>query len=393
MSAVNGTVLEVGPVAVRAVPERGPTIPAERVAAALAGIDDTVVLVDERPVQVAALWRSIIESVAGSSGEALTVVHPSWWSRPRVARILEAARTVSPEVVALPRSQALTDGRATAVVEIAADVVAVGAAVERITVRCRPISAAEVARLVDIDSSARVVIDAPAGVPDAEKFAGAVRDALRRRGAAVESIRLDDVVVSRPAAEPATVTARPPRPWAPLVAAAAVAITLCAVGRTAPTDGTGAPAASPAAVGLAEGRVTMLIPRGWRVARITVGPGSRRVQISSPTDPSAALQLTQSYAPGENLDTTAEVLRRAIGEQPSGVFVDFDGGGRNGGRPAVTYREVRAGRDIRWSVFLDGSTRISVGCQSAAGREGSITAECEQAVSSARESMGTATQP
>jgi type VII secretion-associated protein (TIGR03931 family) len=67
------------------------------------------------------------------------------------------------------------------------------------------------------------------------------------------------------------------------------------------------------------------------------------------------------------------------------VFVDFNPDDRRSGRPAVTYREVRAGHDIRWTVITDGEVRIGIGCQSAVGREESIAAVCEQAIGSARQ--------
>jgi type VII secretion-associated protein (TIGR03931 family) len=83
------------------------------------------------------------------------------------------------------------------------------------------------------------------------------------------------------------------------------------------------------------------------------------------------------------------MLRQAVAEQPRGVFVEFNPTDRRGGRPAVTYREVRVGRDIRWAVVLDGSTRISVGCQSAPGREDTVARACEKAIESAHELAGT----
>ena len=44
-------------------------------------------------------------------------------------------------------------------------------------------------------------------------------------------------------------------------------------------------------------------------------------------------------------------------------FADFRADDEVAGRPAVTYREVRLGRVVRWVVLLDGVTRISIGCQ------------------------------
>ncbi|MDT5145569.1 MAG: hypothetical protein QOC58_214, partial [Mycobacterium sp.] len=48
------------------------------------------------------------------------------------------------------------------------------------------------------------------------------------------------------------------------------------------------------------------------------------------------------------------------------------------------YSEVRAGHHVRWSVFVDGPVRISIGCQSRPGHEDAVREVCEQAVRSAR---------
>ncbi len=66
------------------------------------------------------------------------------------------------------------------------------------------------------------------------------------------------------------------------------------------------------------------VPIGWTVTRITAGPGSRRVEIVSPTDDSAALHVTQSYTPEETLDGAAQVLRRALAKETAGAFVEFN---------------------------------------------------------------------
>lgn len=135
---------------------------------------------------------------------------------------------------------------------------------------------------------------------------------------------------------------------------------------------------------LVEGRVALKIPTQWSPQRITAGPGSARVQAISPSDGAAAVHMTQSRVPmQETIERTAEILRRAVAEQPPGVFVDFNPSDRRAGRPAVTYREVRAGHHIRWSVLVDGSVRISIGCQSAPDREEAVDDACEQAVQSA----------
>jgi type VII secretion-associated protein (TIGR03931 family) len=96
-----------------------------------------------------------------------------------------------------------------------------------------------------------------------------------------------------------------------------------------------------------------------------------------------ALHVTQSAVADETLGDAAERLKRAIEAEPAGVFVDFNPAGVSAGRPAVTYREIRATHHVRWTVLLDGAVRISVGCQSRPGREDVLRDVCEQAVRSA----------
>jgi type VII secretion-associated protein (TIGR03931 family) len=135
---------------------------------------------------------------------------------------------------------------------------------------------------------------------------------------------------------------------------------------------------------LVEGYVALEVPSQWPKHRIVAGPGSARVQVTSPSDPEMALHVTQSRVAIEALSATAESLKYAIDGEPTGVFVDFNPTGNSAGRPAVTYREVRSGHDIRWSVLVDKAIRISIGCQSRHGHEDAIRQICELAVRSAR---------
>jgi type VII secretion-associated protein (TIGR03931 family) len=136
---------------------------------------------------------------------------------------------------------------------------------------------------------------------------------------------------------------------------------------------------------LIEGKVVMEVPEAWTARRINTGPGSARVQVTSPSDMHTALHLTQaSVGTGETLVRTAEVLRNAMLSEPPGVFVDFNGADTKAGRPAVTYREIRDGHDIMWTVVLGPGVRISIGCQSARGSEEAVRPACERAISSAR---------
>lgn len=135
---------------------------------------------------------------------------------------------------------------------------------------------------------------------------------------------------------------------------------------------------------LVEGRVALEVPAQWPIQRVVAGPGSARVQVISPSDPEVALHVTQSRVAVGTLDATAESLKHAIDAEPAGVFVDFNPVGTSAGRPAVTYREVRSGHDIRWTVVVDKAVRISIGCQSPHGHDDAVREVCELAVRSAR---------
>jgi type VII secretion-associated protein (TIGR03931 family) len=133
-----------------------------------------------------------------------------------------------------------------------------------------------------------------------------------------------------------------------------------------------------------EGRVALEVPAAWPVRRVVGGPGSARLQITSPTDPELALHVTQSRVALSSLAATAEFIKDAIDAAPAGVFVDFNPSDRGTGRPAVTYREIRAGHHIRWTVWVDKAVRISIGCQSRSGGGDAVSQECDLAVRSAR---------
>ncbi len=388
------TVLEVGPAAVRRIAPLPMVRPeATIVGAALQAGDDAVALLDERPVDVTALWRSVIGSAVQASSATMTVVVPSWWPECRVRRIAETASILVSDVVTVSRSRLLANNMTDdiVVIEIADEVIAVAAG-ESVAVLGRSCTADAVARAAigAGHGEARIVIDTPVGVGGVGDTGRRIRSALEERGVTAAIVEIADVTAPAETAAPARIRRR----WVhtPAVAAAAsVAVVMCAMGIAAAHQKPAAPnTAGGDATNLVEGRITVRIPLHWAVTRVTAGPGSRRVQVNSTTDHDAALHITQSYVPGERLGTTSEVMARALAEQPAGVFVDFRPHDQRAGRPAVTYREVRGGRDIRWVVLLDGATRISIGCQSAPGREDAIAAVCDDAVGSAREVTGTA---
>lgn len=371
----------------------------ELISAALGAIDDRVALVGERPVAVDSLWGAALRSVNCGSLEAQTamvVVHPSWWSSSRVGVVTSAAQTVADCVLARPRSslmaQASGAGAAVAV-EIAERLVVItGAEVVAIPRRTEPHRTAEevAAAIAEMtrDVSAVVLIDAPSTVVEAPALARLIADAARGSGRTVA--QLDDARLTRlaraaqqvrsaPSAGGVRSRARTLRGLAAAVVVLVAAVPLVTTGgrhrvaavQTAPTTF------------LVEGHVALTVPANWPTQRIVAGPGSARVQVTSPSDPEVALHITQSPVPGETLRDTAERIKRAIDAERAGVFVDFNPSGSSADRAAVTYREVRPGHHVRWTVLLDGAVRISVGCQSRPGDEDAVRAVCEQAVRSA----------
>lgn len=363
-------------------------------AAALDAIDDPVALVDERPVGVAELWCAVLRSLAGGHRGVL-VVHPSWWPATRVSVVTAATRTVAGDEAAVePRSWMLTQPDSTVLVEIAERLVAISAPAAESPVVALPRRmddhgvAEEVVRVIATITEGNVLIDAPSTVPGAPRLARTITDAVTT-GHTVTTV--DDAGIIRLARASAPILDREPvvaaqahgRTLARL-AAAGVAVTAAGLAMPAVSAEDPRPAAraAPTTV-LVEGDVALTIPAGWLKQRLTGGPGSARVQITSPSDPEAALHVTQTPTPGETLAGAADRLRRAIDAEPAGVFVDFNPSGVSAGRPAVTYREIRASHDVRWTVLVDGSLRISIGCQSRTAAQDGVRDACEQAVRTA----------
>ncbi len=380
----------------------------EIVTQALSAIDDRVALVGERPLTVGSLWRAALRSVHctdPNTPRSMVLVHPSWWPSARVDVLTAAARTLTDDVRPRPRSWLLTqacdaDREATVVVEIVERmVVIIGAEVVAIRRRAEPHPLAEeVADVIAGMGAAVVVIDQPHTIAGAAALATSIADAARGSGQTVAQI--EDLRLARLARSGMSAQSEPPEPRSTarggrsrsrartLSGLGAAAIVLAA----APAVVTGgrhgvvpaAPLQSAPTTFLVEGRVAVTVPANWPAQRVVTGPGSARVQVTSPSDPEVALHVTQSPAAGETLSGAAERLKRAIDAEPVGVFVDFNPSGISVGRPAVTYREVRAGHHVRWTVLLDGPVRISVGCQSRPGDEEAVRDACEQAVRSAR---------
>ncbi|MGF2951052.1 type VII secretion-associated protein [Mycobacterium sp. THU-M116] len=395
-------ILETGPGTVRRLCcATDGSADAEVVTAALEAIDDRVALLGDRPVSVDALWRAALRSsLCPDAGAALLLVHPSWWSSSRVGVVTAAACTLADDVVVRPRSWLLaraSGAGAAVVVEIAERLVLVAGAEVVAIPRATGCGEAEekVATLVAA-TTGTVVVDAPGTVPGATTFARSLSGAARGGGRAV--VHVDDAGMARlarSAGPPPAGAGRiaPPRPGTGglrtrsrlrTVFTAAAVVMAAAAPAVAPGErqATG-PARAAASTLLVEGRVALSVPAGWPAQRVVTGPGSARVQVTSPSDPEVALHITQSPVPGEALSGAAERLKRAIDAEPAAVFVDFDPSGTSAGRPAATYREVRARHHVWWTVLLDGAVRISVGCQSRPGGYAVVRDVCEQAVRSA----------
>jgi len=334
-SGAGSTVLEVGPGTVRVlVGGTGRPASPALVAAALDWIDDPVGLLEGSPVAVADLWFELMAAIIGRDCDSVVVVHPPDWPAPRVGRALAAANAFADRVVAVSRNEWTPAGPGT---DPGGDREA-GPPEPTPGPRC----------------NGRRLLALP-GLPG--------RSALLAPILAAALAVLGGFGVfgmPRPGPEPAA-----PEPTAPEPAA-------------------------PEPTALVEGRVVVRVPPDWTIQRITGGPGSRRVQVNSPSQPGVALHITQSYAPGTTLADAADLIGRAIAGQPAGVFVDLRAADNVAGRSAVTYQEVRPGRVIRWTVLPAGAVRIGIGCQSPPAGEDAVRAACAEAVRSAR-ALGTET--
>jgi type VII secretion-associated protein (TIGR03931 family) len=402
---VSAHVVEVGPSAIRHLCCGRTTVTdSEMITAAFDSIDDPVALLDVSPISVDALWRAVLRSVDCGSPKCVIVVHPSWWAPTRVDVISGAAQVLAADVVIRPRSwllaQAAPPGspRAAVVVEIADRFAVVsGAAVvaEPRRGESKRVAKALARSIIEMatDTTAVVVIDAPSTVPGAAALATMIADELRNSGG-MAAVEVDDARLKALAAAEAS---GENNACASSSACAAEdnqgryrRLTLVVLLITA-VLGLSTLSRHPAPVVdrerttfLVEGLVAVEVPAHWPVQRVIAGPGSARVQVTAPSDPEVALLVTQSRVAAEALGAAAGSLKHAIDAEPAGVFVDFNPAGRSAGRPAVTYREVRGGHDIRWTVLLDGAVRISIGCQSRRGDDDAVREVCERAVRSAR---------
>ncbi len=367
---------EVGPGTVRIVASDCEAAAGAVETVLAAGVEPWALL-DEQAIPTAELWHRVFEPLLTGAARAL-LVHPSWWSPAQVDLVSAAAGAHAGAVTTMPRRAV---HGAEIFVEIGPRFVAIGGAGRVIGAETR---CAEVETVVDrvvgrIGAGPdRVLIDAPAGVPGADALGAMIARRLRRTGRSVHHLsdrRL--LAAAQPAIE---ARARPPTArFAGILAAVAVVLIGAAIGARH------IPEKPSSTTDLIEGRVAVRIPGDWVVRRVTDGPGSARVEVSAPSDPDAVLHVTQSPASTSDLAATAATLRAAIDAQPAGVFVDFNGADTRAGRPAVTYRELRTGREIAWTVLVTGRVRIAIGCRRVPGPADRVEAACAQAIESARE--------
>jgi type VII secretion-associated protein (TIGR03931 family) len=392
---VTDVIVEVGPGAVRGPNDARP----EWISAALECIDDDIALVDDRPVSVTKAWQEVLGTTAGHSVETVVLVCPSWWPPSRIDVVWDAAGAFAMGVVVMQRSEVLREGladRLATVVEIAPEFVVITQAGRDIAVVTRRGDSAAVAEEVAgrVGASTAALLDAPAGVDGAALIAASVADRLRVNGFAV-SIADEGCVQRGVAALLALQQGQGPDPDVPvpihrhrrglavLAGAALCAAALCG-GFAARGDTPERPRVGMPVTLLVEGRVGVKVPVQWTVQRITSGPGSARVQVVSPSDVDVVVHITQSSIPShQTLAMVADTLRTALAEEPAGVFVDFNPADRRADKPAVTYRENRADRQVAWTVLVDDDVRIAIGCQSAARREELVRDACDQAIQSA----------
>jgi type VII secretion-associated protein (TIGR03931 family) len=372
-------------------------VEAELITAAIEFVDDGVTVVDERVVPVAAVWRDVMAAAVDPETHTVALVCPSWWRSSRTGVVCDAARLVASKVILLRRVDILRradtfrTGHARLIVEFADDFVVIHdpAAGQAVIPRVGEPRAVIDGITSRIDESDAVLIDVPTGMAGAKELAAELAGTLRLRGVAVSVA--DDQRVLR-AAEAHLV---PRRRWAgarragelagrlghPRVAAVACSGLVVALAGAAAGYGSDDSAAT-ASTWLVEGRVAVEVPADWPAERIDSGPGSARVQVVSPSEPHDAIQLTQSQGQA-SLAEAADALRRALDEQPDGVFVDFTAADRRAEKPAITYREIRAEHHVDWTVLLDRGVRIAIGCQHAPDRPAPERV-CDQAIRSAR---------
>lgn len=386
-------VIEVGPGTVRGTNDACP----EWVSVALECIDDEIALLDDRPVSVRDVWGDVMGTAAGAGVDTAVLICPAWWSSARIDRVRLAANSAAAEVVVLERIAMLREGISAeiTVVEITSDVAVVsafGKVAAVLPLRDEAVADAEQV-VAAIGVPAGVLLDAPVGVLGAPLLASMIADRMRATGVPTR-IADDDRVLRGAAAmrsrcQAADVAVRRSgifrdRRALAVLSGMVTVVLLCGGFAAAHNSGSDRVVSDMPVTLLVEGRIAVMVPATWTAQRITSGPGSARIQVVSPTDGDIALHITQSaVSHPSSLAATADSLLAALTEATDGAFVEFNPSDRRAGRDAVTYREVRPQHDVAWTVLIDGTARIAVGCQSAPGREHLVREACDRAIRSA----------
>ncbi len=377
---MNPVVVEVGPQTVR-----GPkAAPPAWISTAIECIDDQIAVLGDGLVEVSRLWSDILDVVAGEHPGTLALVVPTWWSSARVALVSEAAHGVAAEVVVLQRASVLGADTDATVVELSEEFVVMASPGSEVTVLAR--GECDVASCLSAANS--ILVDVPA---DVSPLGPVLTAQLRAAGIPVAHndrrrlLRAVAAVVPESAVGERTCDRSRPGRRRTVAVLAGAALSVAAVGGGWAAQGLSGDAPADLSTTLVvEGRVAVRVPARWIVERITSGPGSARLQVSAPTDDATALHITQSVgATSTPIAEVAESLKHAMESEPPGVFTDFDPAGSIGGRPAVTYRELRAGSETVWAVVVDGAIRIAIGCQSPPAHRDPIDDACVRAVQSA----------
>jgi type VII secretion-associated protein (TIGR03931 family) len=354
-------------------------IAAELADAAMACLDDDIGLAGAEVQDSQKIWADAIADAAGYPVAELTVICPSFWTTTRINRIRRAAYAVASQVRIQDRGDALrqTAGRPTApVLEVGQDLVVLTRPDRPAVVLRRRSSALAAAVHHALVADPCVIVDVPAGIVGAGRLAADLAGSLRAGGADVTILGCADLCGGAEASAPV-------RGWqAKLLAAAAAALVVVLLALAVRT-GAGSPARPAAATiestWVIEGRVSMQVPVGWTVDRVTSGTGSARLRITAP-DHGGSIHLTQTPVPMRlSLAQSARILRTAAAGLRAGIIVDFNDAATASGRPAVTYREIRAGDAVRWTVLLDDTVRIAIGCQGQG-----VADACDMAIRSAR---------
>lgn len=396
---MTAAICAVGPATIaRLAGDKGEVHPAGMalMQAALDGGDGRCVLLGDEPAPLQQVWTDSLAPLLDGADRAV-LIHPSWWTAPRIDMLRSAAAGLVADVELRSRAAVLMHRHPRAVVvEIAVQAVLVLLDGRPVAVHERTSApdtvAQRIAETVLAEAPQRpVVIDTAAQVAGAEVMAAAVsavlaRDAVRVERSGDRELFWAATALTGPTArcEPDAVRKARRIRWPAVLLTAALPASILAAGTAvAPDERRADPAPTPVTA-LVEGALTLQVPADWIIRRVTSGPGSARVQVISPQDADAVVHVTQSRLVDPDLAATASVLRRAVDAEPQGTFVDFNPRDQRAGRPAVTYREIRPGRDILWTVLVDGDLRISIGCQNASGRSIAVAAACDDAIRTAQ---------